>query len=439
MNDLVVGYAVLAKSGKRIALSQPLGPNATEDGTKKQIKVNWANPKGEARTPSRLSKKKLLFSLKLEKEQDRESTQTEDDSLHSHAAYSPEVVKIIVGLKCGDEKYPLGIANLVINGTESMREKVDLAVRPLDEVPMVGTKARRNYLDRKKIGITFKDHGTEYCLSPNATLRVRIDVTPGAPGERKEQIWGDGDDGSYITNFTLDTRGTGCTPEILQASKCYSTSTQNAQNIPSNGKTGEFKCFTNEEHLSLADLNERETNQKFPVRYVIIDNLGRGDDRSISSSITSPSSDFMCRWTCFDLCGDSNDAADGENTGIDSAVDELPSWNASVVVGDRSKQYKSLSSGLPSSTSPDEEDRTRPTSRALEEVKYDGGPLNNQKARKHVEMSSHDETPNGEAFRMTDAAYEDLRGAQATLRWYAKKVGVDMEDLLDDGVGDKDA
>jgi hypothetical protein len=207
-NLLVVGYAALAKSGKQIALSQPLLPNI--GGSKpKSLKLCWANPRssGEAGSNSK-AKRRLHFSLQLERESDRAST-ADDDSIGSETSYNPEVVKVVIGLKCGDEKFPLGIANLVVNGKQAFDQKIDLAVRPVNEASTLGQKSRLGIFGvGKKQGRSFSNHDHAYIIASNATLRVKVDIQEGNPGQSKAAIWGEGDDASLATKWSYDTRGT---------------------------------------------------------------------------------------------------------------------------------------------------------------------------------------------------------------------------------------
>ncbi len=423
-NNLVVAYAALAKSGKRIALSQPLGPNSLGKGSSKQQKLYWTNPKGRGDKSSRSSKRKLLFSLKLEREQDRQSNTADDDSLNSDADYSPEIVKIVLGLKCGDEKYPLGIVNLVINGTETFGQKIDLAIRPCDDIVHVGSKPKRGYFGKKRQVIKFQDHNQEYCLASNATLRVRVDVTPGEPGARKAQIWGDGDDGSYITNCTLDTRGTGCSPNLLQASQGDSAIPPNLY-LSSDKERRANTGVSSEQHNDLRD-DEEATGEKFPVKYVIA-HRDHVDDNSFSSSITSPASD-MISWICVPFCGDSIYDQKGKIEQSYSFEAELPSWNATVDSrAGETIHARSLSSRSACEENSNNSARRLKNTNVKEEKRARQRRTDKEKGGNHSLKSG-----NSDMMDMTDDAYEDLRGAQATLRWYAKKVGVDVEDLLED-------
>jgi hypothetical protein len=326
-NNIVVGYAALAKSGKRLALSQPVGPTF-DDGSQKQLKLFWTNPRGEASISSTPSKRKLRFSLKLEKEIDRGS-RAEDDALTSDLDFNPEVVKIIVGLKCGQEKFPLGIANLVINGKESRDQKVDLALRPMNdlsaaEMTEYEQKARVGFFGKKLQEISFKSHDQQYRLASNATVSIRMDVKCGMPGE-STSIWGDEDDASYTTNFTFDTGsfpGIQRLPSIVAHGDSVSLDRQGRQRT-------ENVDSSNNQNANPRNPIKKASRDQRPLKYVVVE--ARRDALSVASSLTSPSLGLWS-WLCLQLCGVEVDATLGRRNPTNRASsfsfeDDLPSWN----------------------------------------------------------------------------------------------------------------
>lgn len=432
-NNLVVGYAALAKSGKRLALSQPIAPNITQNRSSKSHKLYWTNPKRDK--SSGLPKRKLMFSLKLERELDRESTKTEEDSIHSHSEYCPEVVKIVIGLKCGDEIYPLGLVNLVINGNEILGQKVDLAIRPFDDAPKAVAKSKRGYLSKRSQTVSFRNHGYDYRLASNATLRARIDVTKGPPGAKKDQLWNDGDDGSsYITHVTLDTRGTARSSDRLGASNSASTMPPYLHVIIDSQRT-DCNAVSHEPRWDAREPIDEATADKFPLRYVAIEGIGLEDDRSTLSSVTSPMSGLFYPWTCFSICGEPIFEAQNQIESGYELYDELPSWNVANHQ-DSKEQEATESSRSPLETSPSGGERSDFSASHLDQskmiVKIESGPQHSEERLNHeVDDRSHRSTPENSSFQLTEDAYKDLKEAQAKIRWYAKKVGVDVDDLLD--------
>jgi hypothetical protein len=353
-NSLVVGYAELARSKKQIAISQPLIPNIGDDSKSKRQKLYWSKQRGGKAVVGK-TKRRLHFSLNLEKETDTPEI-TDDESVSSQLGYLPEVVKVIIGLKCGEEKIPLGVANLVVNGNDdSLGQKIDLALRPMSEVPELDTpKQSRSVLgifgSRKQQGVSFTNDEYSYKLQPNATLRVRLDIRAGLSGQKKKTIWGDiSDDASYTTNASHTTHLTNLTrsrlPEagfpgdrqIAPAAPQRKTGsdTKNARQpsykqrapavtnraVDGDGKS-ESRSFLSEWVEVLPNLNaltiaaprgknnstilaSEQVVHMLPVKYVAFRPLS--DERSLASGLTSRSEIFnpSACWQCFPiLCGD---------------------------------------------------------------------------------------------------------------------------------------
>jgi hypothetical protein len=353
-NSLVMGYAELAKSKKQISMSQPLIPNIGDDSKSKPQKVYWSKQRGGQAVGGK-TKRRLHFSLNLEKESDTPEI-TDDESVSSQLGYLPEVVKIVIGLKCGEEKIPLGVANLVVNGNDdSLDQKIDLALRPMSEVPEFDThkqsrSGRGIFGSRKQQGVSFTNDDYSYRLQPNATLRVRLDIRAGSSGEKKKNVWGDiSDDASYITNASQTTHLTNLTksrlpeagvpddrevaptaPQRKRGSDINNTRRPSYEQrapavtnraVDGDGKS-ESKSFLSEWVEVLPDMNgltiaapcgknnstilaSEHVQHLVPVKYVAFQ--PSSDGRSLASGLTMPSESFNASflWTCFPiLCGD---------------------------------------------------------------------------------------------------------------------------------------
>jgi hypothetical protein len=353
-NSLVVGYAELAKSKTQIAMSQPLIPNIGDDSKSNQQKVYWSKQRGGQAVVGK-TKRRLHFSLNLEKESDTPEI-TDDESVSSQLVYLPEVVKVVIGLKCGEEKIPLGVANLVVNGKdESLDQKIDLALRPMSEVPEFDTpKQLRSVLgifgSRKQQGVSFTNDDYSYKLQPNATLRVRLDIRAGSSGQNKKTVWGNiSDDTSYTTNASQTTHLTNITkshiPEAdapgaregapaapqrktgLYAKNARQPSYEQRPQAVTNRAVGgdgklESRSFLSEWVEVLPHVNglitaapsgknnstilaSEQVQRVVPVKYIAFRPLS--DEQSLASGLTMPSEGFNSSffWQCFPiLCGD---------------------------------------------------------------------------------------------------------------------------------------
>uniref|UniRef100_A0A6V0DLM9 Uncharacterized protein n=1 Tax=Pseudo-nitzschia australis TaxID=44445 RepID=A0A6V0DLM9_9STRA len=196
-NRITVGFVELASSGKYTALSQPLLTNVEEKV--KTSKILWANQRDGEDVSKSKARRRLHFSLQLEREDVRD--ENEDVAFKSQASFAPEVVKLLVGLKCGDERIPLGIAKLVVNGKEIVEQKIDLVVLPIP-CPANGPKGKRSIFGKKQMN-TFIDGDLTYKLSQSATLRVKAEIKIGSPGQDGAEIWGN-EESSCTTKWTFD-------------------------------------------------------------------------------------------------------------------------------------------------------------------------------------------------------------------------------------------
>ena len=194
---ITVGFVQIMGSGKYSALSKPLLIDV-EEATERTRSICWTHQlDGEESFKARRC---LHFSLSLKKEhgdcRSFEDNHDNDDS--SVDSYTPEVVKLLVGLKCGDERLPLGIAKFVVNGTEVIDQHMDLTVLPVTD-PAAGYKSKRGVLG-KKYRTSFKNGKFDFSIARSAKLRIKADVKVGYPGQNGEEIWGD-QDCSYASVF----------------------------------------------------------------------------------------------------------------------------------------------------------------------------------------------------------------------------------------------
>lgn len=354
-NSLVVGYAELAKSKTQIVMSQPLIPNIGDDSNSKQQKVYWSKQRGGQAVVGK-AKGRLHFSLNLERETDTPEM-TDDESVSSQLLYLPEVVKVVIGLKCGEEKIPLGVANLVVNGNDdTLDQKIDLALRPMSDVPEFDTpKQVRSVLgifgSRKQQGVSFTNDDYSYKLQPNATLRVRLDIRSGSSGQKKKTVWGDiSDDASSTTNASQTTHLTNLTKSRLPEggfpvdrdrggapaapqrktgsdikNSPYASYEQRVPAVTNRALDGdgksESRSFLSEWVEVLPDLNgltiaaprgksnstilaSEQVQHVIPTKYI---SFRSSDERSLASALTMPTESFNSSlfWQCFPiLCGD---------------------------------------------------------------------------------------------------------------------------------------
>eukprot|EP00934_Nitzschia_sp_Nitz4_P003691 Nitzschia sp. Nitz4//scaffold178_size73299//57215//59215//NITZ4_005716-RA/size73299-processed-gene-0.16-mRNA-1//1//CDS//3329539173//3681//frame0 len=441
-NNLVVGYAALAKSGKRLVLSQPIGPGL-EGRDQKSMRLYWGNRKGANQPPSsHVSKRRLHFSLKLEREVDQEHR--EEESLTSLMSYNPEVVKIVIGLKCGDEKFPLGIANLVINGNEVVDQKVDMSLRPINETSFEDIKQKQKIRlglfggSKKKDVITFKDHDQQYKLLGNATLRVRLDIKPGEPGENKAEVWGEGDDASYITNFSQGTSGS-LSRGPAQANRSYHSDLEKEREQIRQMEIRNPHIISSD---PMQNLQMEASN--LPLKYIVVrrHHGTSSDGRSCASSLTMPSP-TLCEALCMSLniWGDT-DPPEAPYAPKNRLASSFSFDDDQRMQGKPGNSETSRSSGSGSGT--DYTRSTNPSVSTDEEPSRDSHVADETRTertqrdravqgRKPAPRSFPKEEGSAAAdtVDITVETYEDLKDAQATLLRYANKVGMKMDDLLD--------
>ena len=419
-NRLIVGFVELASSGKYSALSQPLLTNVG-DIKGRTTKVLWANPRG-GKDASK-SRRRLHFSLQLERDAAFESRQDDDDddSFASLGSYTPEVVKLVVGLKCGEEKLPLGVAKFVVNGRETVEQKLDLAVQP-STGPNTGGKTKRGIFGKRQQKNSFTNGDQNYRLAPNATLRVKVDIKTAEPGIDGAAVWGQQDDSSYTTNWTYDTSNThsfqnnnitGNNSAAAVASPSNSLPTRQNSLIGESYRSG----VTDRQYNASAENANNVSHHVPPVPFV---SLKSSDVMSYMSGLTGPDKGCDGFWftrNCLPLfCGESS-SSNGNNQMIARSF----SFESSQ------RMSEEIQISLDTSSSGDSSNEVG------EDLKGKMIQINNNKnivsGKTPVQQKDEEEV---ETLDVTVETYNDLKDAQATLMKYALARGVDMDDLLEE-------
>lgn len=296
-NRITVGFVELLSSGKYTALSQPLLTNIEEPAS--TTVISWANRKDGGEVSK--SRRRLHFSLTLDRESsESDSRDDNDDDSCSDYSFVPEVVKLLVGLKCGDERIPLGVAKFVVNGRETFGQKMDLLVLPISDFA-AGAKLKRRIFGRKQRS-SFTNGKLSFKVTPNSKLRVKAEVRKGYPGQDGAEIWGD-EDSSYIS-----------------ASKRTFESMEKRRKSRSQTHTS----------LCSSKSSDYESVDEFAVRYVSM--ASSNELVSKMSDITVPGYANSLRCCAPLFCGGGN--AFGPNrmmeNEIDSFTDEMRSLNFST-------------------------------------------------------------------------------------------------------------
>jgi len=372
----ITGYASLLSSGHQLAVSMPF----SVDHESSNSKLLWAGAEGEK---SR-DKRQLHFSLQLQRER---TSSRDDDSAADDSKFHPKIVKMVIGLKCGDTKLPLGIATLVVNGKTAVAEDVDLVMRPMDEVNDKKSKQRVPFFNSNKPeGISFFDDYF-FSLSPNSILCAQVDTKADDIGKTKRQVWGDVDRQHVESRSKVE--------ESRAEPEGYVI-------IPPAADTKREPDHVPEEFMIPTPASPRNRRSKIensavpPIEFVDV----TSGANSFTSDISSRRSiiDHPCEVTsklvssCLGgLCGNAET--------LDEEVNELK-----------------LS-----------EDKYMPSSGRVSTLAQ--APLHSSS----VVSQSIPGSPQIASFDMAQKSYEDLRDAQETLRRYANKTGIDVEDILDQG------
>jgi hypothetical protein len=225
----------------------------------------------------------------------------------------PELVKLLIGLKCGDERIPLGIAKFVVNGRETFEQNMDLKVLPISAGLVNGLKIKRGIFGKKQRS-SFINGESAFKLIPNAKLQVKADVKLGYPDQDGAEIW-ENEDSSYasLTEYAFDS---GALSEnapshthgfIVSTSKIPSVKREHRKapsKVSFKKQSHNVDKNNNRFHPSLCipQINKQQEVNEVPMKYVFV----------ASSNEQGPKMSDMTRagctesWPCSPLfcCGD---------------------------------------------------------------------------------------------------------------------------------------
>lgn len=204
--------------------------------------VVWPKQKERGEDGADKSNRRLYFSTILQRDEDDDNLRNllarEDDlstvtgtsawDKHEVETFEPKLIKIQLGVARGMDLLHLGVATLVVDGTDVSGKQMDLPVRALlpgeDDTCGYADKSsspRRRGLKRlfgkksKAAKTSFEADAYEYRLSPNAILRIRVDVISDSTPLAKVSlsgpaVWGDGvedDNDSFASIVVMDIGG----------------------------------------------------------------------------------------------------------------------------------------------------------------------------------------------------------------------------------------
>lgn len=287
---ITVGFVQLMGSGKYSAMSKPLLIDV-EEATERTRSICWTHQLDEESSKSK-SRRCLHFSLSLKNERSDchsyEGTHDNDDS--SVDLYKPEVVKLLVGLKCGDERLPLGIVRFVVNGKEVIDQHMDLTVVPVTD-PAAGYKSKRGMLG-KKYHTSFQNGKFDFSIARNAKLRIKADVKVGYPGQNGEEIWGD-QNCSYTSAF--DSAAVAASGNIFSSKQSSGFPTIKVPSFKWRGrKSSQNRSFRKRSGKDSTSYDkDYYQDPKAPTREIALDKFGE---------LVSADSDISSRPGCLKAC-----------------------------------------------------------------------------------------------------------------------------------------
>jgi hypothetical protein len=374
------------------------------------------------------SNRRLYFSTFLQKDElaqtelnkpheseDDVSTGTSVWNPQQGEIYSPELVKIQLGLARGEDLLCLGVATLVVNAQNISKKQMDLPVRALlsGEDDSIAPKSRRlkKLFGKKSKALqnTFTNDGYDYSIAPNAVLRIRLDVSSEVTNLSGPVLWGDMDDddndsfgGSFAgaqileeaTNLDLTIDEYGSIEVVKNASGTTIISAPVFKNLELEN-----------------DAVSSQDRTAFPVRSIIA-TKEQVSPRYIPDEYTEPSilqSAMMC----------------GTLRGVDPSIDGSQSVDFDDSSTIATSRYKGTSG---------EKWKTATTPKT--EMLY----------LKKIKEGSMDESMEGISSIPTTTSYshypdfasighdtvESLTAAKRVLQKYANRAGVNLEELLED-------
>ena len=233
-SSLVTAFASL---DPRISSDHNFAPSVPLSATSNISTVVWPKQKHSTQDSVDKSNRRLYFSTTLQRDSDYDAelrrVLTQEDDLSTvtgtsgwnheePASYAPKVIKIQLGVARGKDLLHLGVATMVVDGTDVSGKQMDLPVRTLlpgeDDSSSTKDTPKRRGLRRlfgkksKAAQSAFASDEYDYMFTPNALLRVRIDVisdtTPLATmSHNGPAVWGDGiedDNDSYASIVVMD-------------------------------------------------------------------------------------------------------------------------------------------------------------------------------------------------------------------------------------------
>jgi hypothetical protein len=233
-SSLVTAFASL---DPRISGEHNFAPSMPLSATSNVSTVIWPKQKHSTEETVDKSNRRLYFTTTLQRDSDYDAelqrVLTTDDDVSAVTGtsgwnneevvlYAPKVINIQLGVARGKDLLHLGVATMVVDGTDVSGKQMDLPVRTLlpgedDNSSNKGTPKRRGLrrLFGKKsnaLQSAFASDEYDYMFTPNALLRVRVDVISdtmplAAQSQNGPAVWGDGiedDNDSYASIVVMD-------------------------------------------------------------------------------------------------------------------------------------------------------------------------------------------------------------------------------------------
>jgi hypothetical protein len=374
------------------------------------------------------SNRRLYFSTFMQKEDFSQtelntSLESEDDvstctsvwNPQQGETYSPELVKIQLGLARGKDLLHLGFATLVVNGQNISKKQMDLPVRVLlpGEDDNIAPKNRRLKGLFGKKGKTlqnaFTNDGYDYSITPNALLRIRLDISSEVTALSGPTLWGDMDDddndsfGGSVAVTQISEEATNLDLSIDEYGSIEVVNNANGTTIIS---APVFKNVELEiDHVSSQD------RTAFPVQSIIA-TKDQMSPRNIPDKYNEPSilqSAMMC----------------GTLQGVDQSIDA----NLSLDFDDSStiatSRYKGTGAEKWKAAA-----KPRGKMRSLKTISE--GSMDESTARISANPSTTSYSQYTDYGSIGDDTVESLTAAKRVLQKYANRAGVNLEELLED-------
>ena len=496
-SPLVTAYAALdsgaASSDHDFAPSMPL------NSTSELHTVVWPKPqKSTNGVPTNKSRRRLYFSTTLQKDDvpgqpDLRQMLSADDDVSAmnpdSESFSPELINIELGVVRGEELLPLGVATLVVNGKDMSGKQMELPVRTLPSDAVTNQKPRlkrrgslKRLFSRKasKTGqSSFAKDKDKYGFTPNAILRIRLDVSSENTSLSGPLLWGDADDDDndsfgpiIVLDLStekgreeadqMDATNPGCESiEVVDKPHGTTIISAHAQDKPSkeeddttrttNELTFPIKSVTAEEQpLSPRNFDEMTVDNPSPMLCGMATGqtpLAITDAPSLSfddSSTIATSQYNGTRGETWKRAAKSSHSLSPSSThsGISSRV---PGRTSLHTVDEMTAEHSGFSPIIRSRcdddvTSSDEsnslgEDTVKSLTaakRVLQKYAKRAG-VDIEDLLDNLEVDSVDSSTNdGESLGQTTIGDDSIHEAKSLLQRYAKRVGVNVEDLLND-------